>query len=272
MSKISRKVNAIKYGFNHKLLTQHRVYHDYPYDESNISKIIDFVRQLETETVFAFVGLRYVKHSLGISNPLSFVQNLLLHEFESVIVPTFTPSVRNTGIFNVTATLSEVGAFSRKIAQISDYRTPSPLKSYAVVGPVADKMKLLQFHNDFGSQGSYEFLVKNKVSVLNIGTSEPRFSCIHYAEYLSHVPYCSMIERQIEVTDLSGKSDVSGYRDIQHKHKYKNNLRKIEQDLLDHGYMRKIKVNDLILRILPNQEYFGFLVERCQNNPYYLVD
>jgi len=272
MSKISRTVNAIKYGFKSKLLAKHRLYRDYAFDEGNLSLIKDFVRQLDCETVFAFVGLRDVKHSLGLSDPVDYVQNLLLHKFKSVIVPTFTPSVRKTGFFHVKNTLSEVGAFSKHISQIADYRTPSPLKSYAVVGPIDNRMRQLQFYDDFGTNGSYEFLVKNKISVLNIGTRDPRFSCIHYVEYMSQVPYCSMVEHHIEVADDSGKSEIALYRDIHHTHKFKNNLRKIEQDLINNGLMHKIKVNDLMLRILPNQDYFDYLLERCKQNPYYLVD
>lgn len=272
MSKISRFSSIVNYGVRTKILARFKRYRDYQFRVEDKLRLLDFIGQLRTNSVFVFAGLRQVKHSLGVADPFEFVRNELTPQFESIIVPAFTPSVRSKGFFDVSATPSEVGAFSDKFLKIADYRTLSPLKSYAVTGPAADTMKKLQYRDDFGPQGSYEYLVREKVSVINIGTSEPRLSCIHYVECLARVPYCTMVQRQIELIDHCGNTELTDVADIQHLRRFKNNLRKIERDLLKQGLLSKIQINDLTLRVLPEQRYFGFLMDRVKKNPYYLVD
>lgn len=272
MSELSRYYNVVNHVFRTKVLARHRKYRDYQFSDEQRARIVSFIGQLKTNSVFVFAGLRQVKHSLGIDDPFKFILSLLIPQFESIIVPAFTPSVRTKGSFDVSTSPSEVGAFSSKFLQIADYRTLSPLKSYAVVGPAADSMKKLQYLDDFGPKGSYRYLITEKVSVINIGTSEPRLSCIHFVEHLARVPYCTMVQHQIQLTDQRGNTELAHVSDIHHLRKYKNNLFKIERDLLKHGLLSKIQINDLTLRILPEQRYFCFLMDRVKKNPYYLVD
>lgn len=273
MSFASRHYNILRYGIRNRLVRPNARYASYPYLEENCLKVKDFLSKFNAGSAVVFVGMRQAKYSLGLDNPFRQTTELLNEVYGSLIVPTFTHSVRNSGVYNVKSTRSEVGTYSQLFLNVADYRTLSPYKSYALKGEIVDSFRGLQYENDYAPGGAFEFVRNNAVTAINIGTMALKFSCIHYAEYLAKVPYLHNVSRQIKIIDHNNEikeitATEQNYKGIA----YKFNLLKVEKDLIKNELLFQIKINDLVVRVLPEQRYFDYIMDRLKKNPYYLVD
>ncbi|MDD2262115.1 MAG: AAC(3) family N-acetyltransferase [Clostridia bacterium] len=273
MSLASRHYNILRYGIRNRLVRPNARYASYPYQEENCLKVKDFLSKFDTGCAVVFVGMRQAKYSLGLDNPFRQTTELLADIYESLIVPSFSHSVRISGVYDVKSTRSDVGNYSQLFLDVADYRTLSPYKSYALKGVIADSFRGLQYENDYAPGGAFEFIQNNAITAINIGTMALKFSCIHYAEYLSRVPYVRNVSRCVTIIDSHGmRSEVTvteqNYKGIA----YKFNLHKVERDLLKNELLHQIKINDLVVRVLPEQKYFDYIMGRLKKNPYYLVD
>lgn len=273
MSKLSRHWNFVRYGIRNRLIRPNLRYKKYKYTPDLVAKIQDWLCKFDTKSAVVFTGLRQAKYSLGFEDPFLQTTELFNQVYDSLIIPTFSPSVRDSRVYDVRATKSEVGVYSQLFMGIADFRTLSPYKSYAVIGPITDVFKTLRYDNDYASGGTFEHIVENAITTINFGTHDLRFGCIHYAEFLAKVPYRMTVGREITVIDHNGESRVVYASEQGDKGlPVKVNGRKIEKDLAKAGLLYQTKINDLIIRVLPDQRYFGYIMERLAANPYYLVD
>ena len=273
MSRISRHFNYVRYGAINRFVKPRVKYHQYQYDKDSIKRIEDFLSHHVSGAVLAFVGMRQAKCCLGFENPFHQIYDLVSHFASSVIVPTFTPSVRRSLLFDVSNTQSEVGAFSEEFRRIAEYRTLSPYKSYAATGPEVPSFKSLNHFDDFSNDGSYEYIRSKGFTTVNFGVYDLRLGLTHYAEYLSRVPYIKQASRDITIIDHNGDSLIVETADLTANGlRFKTNLSRIEHDLEKAGLSYSLRVNEFYLKVLPGQEYFDFLMCKLKSNPYYLVD
>lgn len=273
MSLLSRRWNYLKYGLRNKYFNPNHKYKDYAYDANNINQIKDFLNQFDTKAAVVFVGIRQARQSLGLEDPIVQIQAILDEIYGSVIVPTYTYSVRESQKFDVVNTRSETGVFSRHFMENADYRSMSPIKSYALKGQAVEEFSKLNHFDDYGLEGSFEYFRKSQITTINIGTDEIRPICIHYSEYLAKVPYMQSIKRNVLITDKSGKSEDASVSDlISIGSPVKVNRIKLEKDLLENKLSYNLKINDFVVRVMPQQNYFDFFMDRLKKNPYYLVD
>ena len=273
MSLLSRRRVYLKYGIWTKFMVPRLKYKMYDYNPDNIKKIQDFLCKFDTKTVATFVGLKQLKYSLGLENAFEQTYDLLTGVYESLIVPTFTYSTRDTKYYDVLKTHSELGAFSRLFTEVSDYRSLAPIKSYAIKGPAAKEFSLLDYKDDYEKNGSYEYFGTANAITLNIGTDVLRPVRTHQLEYYMGVPYLKKIHFPVTIIDHSGVKHEFEVADLVGSgQKVKLNCSKWERDMLKNGILHHFRVNDLLIRILPTQEYVEFFNTMLKKNPYYLVD
>jgi len=132
----------------------------------------------------------------------------------------------------------------------ADFRSLAPIKSYAIEGFVSEEFARLDYHDDYETTGSYSFFGDAKTITVNIGTDVLRPVRTHQLEYILKVPYLEKIWRL----------------------PLKLNCSKWERDLLRNGFLHNLKINDLLIRVLPDQNYVDYFTEQIRKNPYYLVD
>ena len=273
MSIMSRRWVYLKYGIWNRLMVARLKYQMHEYNPDNIERIKEFLNKFNTTSAATFVGMRQIKYSLGLEDAYNQTYDLLSNVYSSLIVPTFTYSVRNTGIYDVSQTQSELGAFSRQFTKHADFRSLAPIKSYAVKGPATEEFARLDFCDDYEAAGSFDFFDRANSVTINIGTDVLRPVRTHQLEYQLKVPYRHKIWRQFTIIDHQGVERCCLVADLALKGSpVKLNFAKWERDLLKNGLLRQLKINDLLIRVLPDQSYMDFFAEQTKKNPYYLVD
>ncbi|MDP3115412.1 MAG: AAC(3) family N-acetyltransferase [Candidatus Cloacimonadaceae bacterium] len=216
--------------------------------------------------------MKQVRYSLGAEDPYSHVDTILNNSFETVIVPTFTPAVLYTGVFDVSATESESGTFSQLFLKSAEGRTLSPFKSFALKGLMTPELLSLHTFNDYIAGGMFHFFNSNDVVSVNVGTMDIRFGTIHYLESMCNLPYIRHRDVRIRVIDSNGISRSSEYCHLDYKIRVKFSRDKIERDLHRAGIIKVLIINDMIVRIIPEIDCSDYLIKRLKADPYYLVD
>lgn len=272
MNKFSIYYNLIRYGFRNKYTRSHARYNTFPFSPTNDSKLREFLSGVPSKDAVVFVGLKQICHSMGVENPYEYLQDLLEEKFETLIVPTFTPSVLTTGIFDVRTTPSETGSFSQQFMHQAEIRTLSPFKSFALMGSRGNDIMSLQTFNDYSENGIFDYLYSNEITSINIGTANPRFSTIHYCEYTAELPYLLKEKPEIRVIDHEDNETLNKYFYLGYKQRLKFNRNKIENHLIKAGLLEKLVINDLIVRIINERKAFDLMLANLKRDPYYLVD
>lgn len=273
MSILSRRWIFLKYGLWSKYIVPRLQYRDYEFKQDNVKRIQDFLSRFNTDIAATFVGLKQIKHSLGLEDAFEQTFSLLSEVYGSIIVPTFTYSVRNTGTYDVLNSQSELGAFSKLFINRADFRSLAPIKSYAIKGQASEEFAKLNYCDDYESNGSYEYFKTAKTVTINIGTDVLRPVRTHQLEYLLKVPYVKKIWRPVTVIDQYRRQHSIQVADLAPKGTpIKLNCSKWERDLLANGFLHHLKINDLLIRVLPDESYADFFSEQIKKNPYYLVD
>lgn len=260
----------IKYGLKNKL-RRFKSYKTLDYTEEKIERLNHFFSSIPSESIVLFVGLRQMKYFLNLDDPGNFLINLVAGHFKNVLVPTFTPSVINNHLFDIVNTKSESGSFSNIFLQNASFRTPSPFKSFAVVGPIIGKLQELQYDNDFLSNGIFDFINNQNIPSVNVGTDDIRFSCIHYAESVSSVPYVKMNKFTIEVYENGSYLYKKDFGKLDYLFGYKFNRAKIENDLTASHLITTEDIEGLKLRYIPQDGYFNYFLSQLKLNSNYLI-
>lgn len=263
--------NILKYGFRNIYNKKIKSYGFKTNDGIAKKSLSDFVNNIPSDTAVVFVGLKQLKYYARIENPAEYMIELLQRKFKNIIVPTFTASVKITKYFDVKNTSSESGAFSNAFLRVADYRTPSPFKSFAIKGPIISEIQQLQFDNDFASNGIFEFINNTRIPSVNLGTSDIRPICIHYAEYSKNVPYAQVEKEKIRIIYKDGSIDTKNISAFNYKMNYKVNRDKIEKDLIQNGLIKEQILNGICMRYIPEDGYFHFFLERISKDLYYLI-
>ena len=268
---MNKYLNILKYGIRNIYNKKIKSYRFNTNSRIVKESLLDFINNIQSDTIVAFVGLKQIKYYAGIEDPAEYMIELLQRKFKNIIIPTYTASVKKTKYFDVKNTSSESGAFSNAFLEVADYRTPSPFKSFAIKGPIMAEIEQLQFDNDFEPNGVFEFINKNNIPSVNLGTSDIRFVCIHYAEYSKNVPYAIIEKEKIKIIDKSGSIIIKNISAFNYKKNYKVNRDKINKELIQNNLIKEQIVNGICMRYIPEDGYFPFFLERISKDPYYLI-
>jgi aminoglycoside N3'-acetyltransferase len=264
--------NILKYGIRNIYNVRIKSYKTLKKHTTTRNAISNFVKEIQSDTVVAFVGLKQIKYYAGIDNPAEYIIDLFRRNFKNIIIPTFTASVKKTKYFDIENTPSDSGAFSNYFLKFADFRTPSPFKSFAIIGPISEEIKNLQFENDFENNGIFEFIHSHNIPSLNIGTSDIRFGCIHFAEYIKKVPYSKIENSMVKIKFNNGSTQLKKIEYFDYKLNYKINRDKIEKDLTNLKLIRSQISGGINLRFIPQDGYFSFFLDRIDKDPHYLIN
>lgn len=272
LQNMNRYINIFKYSLRNIYIKKIKKFTYKPNNTNTVKLLNDFLDNIDSTTIVVFAGLKQLKYYGGIENPAEVLYELLCNKFENIIVPTFTRSVIKTKEFDILNTPSESGSFSNYFLGKADFRTSSPFKSFAIKGPIRDKIKKLQFFDDFGENGIFDFMHKKYIPSINIGTHDIRPNCIHLTEYLTKVPYLISNNIRVKITNLE-RMEI-GKEFILHRYNtdYKFNRDKIEKELLENKLILSEIINGINVRFIPEEGYFQFFIEKLEKDPYYLVN
>jgi len=222
----------------------------------------------DDDTVFVHIGLSDIKTALR-TNPYDAVLQKLDRAFESILVPGFTNSFRETGVFDVAETPPELGAFSKLFFEDATYRTPDPLHSVLVDGPY--RFDGCTFRDTFGPDGCYGQLSTDNILYLNIGTPWLVSTQLHYIERICDVPYADTVAVDGKVTADGTTEQVSQRNYSKNNYLYFWNRRKLRDELVSAGIMDHYSLNGLNVMAVRAGDMEAFLVDRIEADPYYLV-
>lgn len=110
---------------------------------------------------------------------------------QTVLVPTFTYSFTNSGVYHRTFSQSEVGRFSEEVRRDADvYRTPDPVFNVVDTGEYLSTLTDIDYTEAFGPDSLYAHLDEQDAIILNIDLNRPIISTqLHYIERINDVPY-----------------------------------------------------------------------------------
>ena len=236
-----------------------------PIDEGLLETIID---RYDDDVVFAHIGLSDINTAVG-GNPYEAILDRLDRAFESVLVPGFTKSFRETRRFDVEDTPPELGAFSGLFFEDADYRTPDPLHSILVGGPY--RFEGCTFRDTFSPGGCYGQLSDDNVLYLNIGTPWLVSTQLHYIERICDVPYASTVAIEGELAADGSTESITQRTYSKNNYLYFWNRRGLRDDMVAAGVMDHYRLDGLNVMGVRAGDMEAFLANRIERDPYYLV-
>ncbi len=225
--------------------------------------------QYDADAVFVHVGLSAVNAAFD-DDPYKYLIDVLESQFESVLVPGFTPSFRDTGIYDKVNSVPEIGTFSRLFMADADYRTDDPIHSIQVSGPY--RFDDCNHHDTFGSDGCYARLEVDDVLILNVGTPWLISTQLHYVEMQSDPPYADPVTASGVCFDEAGDCRPVVQRTFEkNEYVYYWNRDKIRDDANAAGILDTYDLNGLPVIAVGARDLSEFLAPKLAADPYYLV-
>jgi aminoglycoside N3'-acetyltransferase len=154
-----------------------------PVPFSEFQSILD---DYDDPTIFVHVGLSDVNAAFG-GRSYDRLYTELTQQFESVLVPGFTPSFRDSGVYHNVYSRPQVGMFPRLFMDDAEYRTDDALHSIQVAGDY--RFEDCDHHDTFGPEGCYAKLDRDNVLIANIGTNRLVSTQNHYISLRADPPY-----------------------------------------------------------------------------------
>ncbi|AXR82892.1 AAC(3) family N-acetyltransferase [Natrarchaeobaculum sulfurireducens] len=231
-----------------------------------------FERLLECyddDVVFVHAGLSDINTAFE-RDPYDYLFEVLTERFESVLVPGFTPSFRETGEYHKASSTPEVGAFSRLFLDDAHYRTDDAIHSIQVHGPY--RFDGCDHHDTFGPNGCYAQLDSDDVLILNVGTPWFISTQLHYIEMASDPPYADLDESEGRIYYDDGESEPIRQTSFdKNEYVYYWNRDRIRDEAMDAGVLDHHELNGLSVTAVRANALARFLEPKLEADPYYLV-
>lgn len=237
-----------------------------PTTEAVLDEIID--QYAASSVVFVHIGLSDIKTALG-TDPYEAILGKLRSAFDSVLVPGFTKSFRETGVFDREETAPELGAFSGLFFEEAEFRTPDPLHSVLVEGPY--RFDDCTHRDTFSPEGCYAQLSDDNVLCLNIGTPWLVSTQLHYIERVCDVPYAKTVEidGKLRTNDMTTQICQRNYD--KNNYLYFWNRLKLRDAMVAAGVLDHYALDGLNVMAVRAGDMEAFLTPRIETDPYYLV-
>lgn len=237
----------------------------------NINDISNILKKYSNENeIFIHCGLKKITENIECENAYEYLIKSLSNNFESIIVPAYTPQYRELKNYDILKSKPVYGAFSKLFKKDMDYRTDDAIHSLFVKGK---KRFYNENHRDsFGKNSCFERLDKENILYCNIGTNELISTQLHYIEKINKVPY--ILDDEIPGTFV----DIKGYKHkiIQKNYKknrklYTWNRKKIEKLLEKNNLIDVYYIGTLKISFFRAQELRKVLEKKLNKDIYYLI-
>ena len=233
--------------------------------ETRFEAIFD---RYDDDVVFVHAGLSAVKSAFN-RNPYTYLRDTLLDSFDSVLVPGFTPSFRQTGVYHKQYSKPEYGAFARQFLSDATYRTDDAIHSILVAGEYRFDGCV---HSDtFGSNGCWAQLDTDNVLYCNVGTPWIVSTQHHLIEHRADVPYNHTVSHDgVIYYDDKAYSPLT-----QQNYRYdmpaRRSAPKILRDMRNEGVIDHYDLDGLKLNFFRARDLRERLVPKLKADPYYLI-
>lgn len=197
-------------------------------------------------------------------------------EPSAIVVPTFTWSFIQSGIYSVNYSKSETGVFSDIFRSIADYRTPNAIQNFSIKSNEIETYRKLNHQNTFSKDGIYEFFRQNETYIIDINTDTFRASPLHHIEIVCNLPYLYTDKIEFKGT-LFDQNDIP-HETIQshggtyiYDKPYIFNKEKIHNFLKNMGALKSLNYKNINISQLSNQDMHKLLETKLQTNPYFAI-
>jgi aminoglycoside N3'-acetyltransferase len=220
------------------------------------------------DAVFVHAGLSAVNAAFA-GNPYEHLFDALTAQYDNLLVPGFTPSFLDAGVYHRTYSRPEFGTFARLFRSDAAYRTADPVYSILVHGEF--RFETCDHGRSFAPAGCFGKLDRENVLFVNVGTSGFRCSHLHYLEQRHDVPYVTVSDHDgiVYHTDTSFErvSHSCPTDDLSRRF----NRAKLERRLSDAGVLDRYDRNGLTVRFCRARDLRTVLDDHLSADPYYLV-
>lgn len=218
--------------------------------------------------IFVHVGLSDVNAAFGRPS-YDRLYSELTSQFESVLVPGFTPSFRDSGVYHKQFSRPQVGMFPVLFMDDAEYRTNDALHSIQVAGDY--RFDDCNHHDTFGPEGCYAQLDEDNVLIANIGTDRLVSTQYHYVSLQADTPYHAPKTHSGAIY-----YDEEDYRKVVQENDtftgiYKWNRWKMEDYLEERGVLDRRDRNGLKLSFFRAGDMKDALEPKIERDPYYMV-
>lgn len=233
-----------------------------------IGQFESILAEYDDAAIFVHVGLSDVNAAFG-GRSYDELYNILTEQFTSVLVPGFTPSFRDSGIYHKRYSRPEVGMFPRLFQADAEYRTNDAIHSIQVVGPY--RFPDADHYDTFGPQGCYARMDADNVLIANIGTNRLVSTQFHYISMQANPPYHKP-ERHAGVIYLDDEvHEEITQRNDAFMGTYSWSRWKMERYLEAHGVLERRDLNGLKLSLFRAGDARRTLDPKMAEDPYYMV-
>lgn len=220
------------------------------------------------ETVFVHVGLSDVDAALP-GNPYDRVRDALTAQYENVLVPGYTPSFLETGVYHRQLSPPAFGVFARRFLEDATYRTADPVYSILVEGDY--RFDDCRHTESFSRASCFGKLDRDDVLFVNVGTDGFRCSHLHYVERRANVPYCTVSTHEGVVYHSSTEYERVTHSCLTDDFYRRYNRPKLERVLSDAGALTTYEYSGLRVRFCRARDVRTVLERRLDTDPYFLV-
>lgn len=220
------------------------------------------------DTVFVHAGLGAIKRAFD-RDPYSYLRDTLSDEFESVLVPGFTPSFRDTGVYHKLFSRPEYGAFARQFLTDAEYRTDDAIHSILVKGPY--RFEGCRHDDSFGPEGCWAHLDAENVLYCNVGTPWIVSTQHHFIEHQMDVPYNQATTHDGVIYYDEQNYDQHTQRNYTYELPARRSAPKIFRELRNEGIIDHYNLSGLKLNFFRARELREAIEPKIDDDPYYLI-
>lgn len=219
-------------------------------------------------TIFVHIGLSDVNAAFG-ERSYDRLYSELTRQFESVLVPGFTPSFRASGVYHKAYSRPQVGMFPILFMNDAEYRTDDALHSILVAGDY--RFDGCDHHDTFGAEGCYAQLDRDNVLIANIGTNRLVSTQNHYVSLRADPPYqTTETHTGVIYYDDETHQEIAQRNDT-FTSIYNWNRWKMENYLAEQGVLDRRDRNGLKLSFVRAGDMRTALEPKIEREPYYMV-
>jgi len=220
------------------------------------------------EKIYLHVGLSVLK--CFTDHPYELLREALLLN-RTVIVPTFTPSFRKSGVYHKQFSKPEIGAFSVQFLDDFGNRTDDCIFSHA--SNKAIDLEEVDYYDTFGERGLFAYLASENVIICNIGLQQLVSSFYHYIERVENCPY--HIVKNYKGVIYYNDSTFKNVTQICHTYNVQAAFNRNKVHKLLHK-TRVIKETTFGSKVLVNyvrfKDFYEVIKGKIRHDPYFLID
>lgn len=220
------------------------------------------------DTVFVHAGLSDIRQAFQ-RDPYEFLLQTLEANFGNILVPGFTPSFRDSGIYHKEHSRPEFGTFARLFLDDADYRTDDPIHSILVNGDY--RFDDCDHHDSFSESGCWAQLDRDDVLILNVGTDWMVSTQHHFLERHFDVPYVRSAAHDGIIFDGSGDHEQITQTNYEYTMPVKRNAMGIEQHLTETGALTKHTLGGLNVMGTSARDLRESLAPAVERDPYFMI-